>query len=134
MKLIEGSNWKAHFDDQRNLYTAWTSVPGAIKLFEIILCISDHPVRLDGRERLKALKYQCLCGSQGFGRGRKSKSGFSRKFTYFHVVRQKMAYKMAYRIKKMAYRQHSKNEGESAVMLTTYQWIQPSFFVPRNPL
>ena len=35
MRLIEGSSWKAHFDDQRNLYTARTSVPGAIKLFEI---------------------------------------------------------------------------------------------------
>ena len=35
MKLIEGYGWKAHFDDKRNLYTARTSVPGAIKLFEI---------------------------------------------------------------------------------------------------
>ena len=35
MQLIEGSGWKAHFDDERDLYTARTSVPGAIKLFEI---------------------------------------------------------------------------------------------------
>ena len=35
MQLIEGSGWKAHFDEERNLYTAKTSVPGAIKLFEI---------------------------------------------------------------------------------------------------
>lgn len=35
MTLIEGSGWKAHFDEERNLYTARTSVPGAIKLFEI---------------------------------------------------------------------------------------------------
>ena len=35
MALIQGSGWKAHFDEERNLYTARTSVPGAIKLFEI---------------------------------------------------------------------------------------------------
>lgn len=35
MLLIEGSGWKACFDEERNLYTARTSVPGAIKLFEI---------------------------------------------------------------------------------------------------
>lgn len=35
MTLIQGSGWKAHFDEERNLYTARTSVPGAIKLFEI---------------------------------------------------------------------------------------------------
>ena len=35
MELIEGSGWKACFDEERNLYTARTSVPGAIKLFEI---------------------------------------------------------------------------------------------------
>ena len=44
MELIQGSGWKAHFDDKRNLYTARTSVPGAIRLFEItkevlILCV-----------------------------------------------------------------------------------------------
>ena len=41
MRLIEGSSWKAHFDDQRNLYTARTSVPGAIKLFEITKEVFD---------------------------------------------------------------------------------------------
>lgn len=35
MEFIEGSGWKACFDEERNLYTARTSVPGAIKLFEI---------------------------------------------------------------------------------------------------
>ncbi len=35
MRFIEGSGWKACFDEERNLYTARTSVPGAIKLFEI---------------------------------------------------------------------------------------------------
>ncbi len=35
MEFIEGSGWKACFDKDRNLYTARTSVPGAIKLFEI---------------------------------------------------------------------------------------------------
>ena len=35
MTFIEGSGWKACFDEDRNLYTAKTSVPGAIKLFEI---------------------------------------------------------------------------------------------------
>lgn len=35
MLLIEGSGWKAHFDDERDLYTAKTAVPGAVKLFEI---------------------------------------------------------------------------------------------------
>lgn len=33
--LIEGYGWKANFEEERNLYTARTSVPGAIKLFEI---------------------------------------------------------------------------------------------------
>ncbi len=41
MQLIEGSEWKAHFDDERNLYTAKTSVPGAIKLFEITKEVFD---------------------------------------------------------------------------------------------
>ncbi len=76
-----------------------------------LLCLSDHPVRLDEREGVEALKYQCLCGLRGFGRGRKSKVGFSRKFTFFHVVRHKMAYKMAYRIKKMAYKLYCKERG-----------------------
>ena len=35
MQFLEGSDWKACFDEERNLYTAKTSVPGAIKLFEI---------------------------------------------------------------------------------------------------
>ena len=35
MRYIEGSGWKACFDEERDLYTARTSVPGAIKLFEI---------------------------------------------------------------------------------------------------
>lgn len=35
MRFIEGSGWKACFDEERDLYTARTSVPGAIKLFEI---------------------------------------------------------------------------------------------------
>ena len=35
MRFIEGSGWKACFDEKRDLYTARTSVPGAIKLFEI---------------------------------------------------------------------------------------------------
>jgi len=35
MNFIEGSGWKACFDEDRDLYTAKTSVPGAIKLFEI---------------------------------------------------------------------------------------------------
>ena len=41
MQLIEGLGWKAHFDDIRNLYTARTSVPGAIKLFEITKEVFD---------------------------------------------------------------------------------------------
>ena len=41
MQLIEGYGWKAHFDDERNLYTARTSVPGAIKLFEITKEVFD---------------------------------------------------------------------------------------------
>ncbi len=35
MQLINGDGWKAHFDEERDLYTARTGVPGAIKLFEI---------------------------------------------------------------------------------------------------
>ena len=35
MQLIKGDGWKAHFDEERDLYTARTGVPGAIKLFEI---------------------------------------------------------------------------------------------------
>ena len=35
MKFIEGLCWKACFDEERNLYTAKTSVTGATKLFEI---------------------------------------------------------------------------------------------------
>lgn len=35
MQLIKGYGWKACFDEERDLYTAKTSVPGAIKLFEI---------------------------------------------------------------------------------------------------
>ena len=35
MQFIEGSGWKACFDEERSLYTAKTSVPGAFKLFEI---------------------------------------------------------------------------------------------------
>lgn len=35
MELIKGSDWKACFEKKRDLYTAKTSVPGAIKLFEI---------------------------------------------------------------------------------------------------
>ncbi len=35
MELIKGSDWKACFEKERGLYTAKTSVPGAIKLFEI---------------------------------------------------------------------------------------------------
>ena len=35
MTLINGSNWKACFDEERDLYTAKTIVTGAIKLFEI---------------------------------------------------------------------------------------------------
>ena len=41
MELIQGSGWKAHFDDKRNLYTARTSVPGAIRLFEITKEVFD---------------------------------------------------------------------------------------------
>ena len=40
-QMIEGSGWKAHFDDERKLYTARTSVPGAIKLFEITKEVYD---------------------------------------------------------------------------------------------
>ena len=35
MNLIEGSGWKACYDEERDLYTAQTSVPGAFRLFEI---------------------------------------------------------------------------------------------------
>ena len=35
MVFIEGSGWKACFDEEREIYTAKTSVPGATKLFEI---------------------------------------------------------------------------------------------------
>ena len=42
MQLIEGSGWKAHFDDERELYTARTSVPGAIKLYEITKEVFDE--------------------------------------------------------------------------------------------
>ena len=35
MNLIEGSGWKACYDEERELYTAQTSVPGAFRLFEI---------------------------------------------------------------------------------------------------
>ena len=35
MMLIQGSGWKACFDEERDLYTARTSVPGAIYLLEI---------------------------------------------------------------------------------------------------
>ena len=39
--IIEGSGWKACFDEERELYTARTSVPGAIKLFEITEDVYD---------------------------------------------------------------------------------------------
>lgn len=42
MQLIEGSGWKAHFDEERELYTARTSVPGAIKLYEITKEVFDE--------------------------------------------------------------------------------------------
>lgn len=35
MMLVQGSGWKACFDEERDLYTARTSVPGAIYLLEI---------------------------------------------------------------------------------------------------
>ena len=35
MQIIKGSGWKACFDEERDLYTAETNVPGAFKLFEI---------------------------------------------------------------------------------------------------
>ena len=35
MLLIQGSGWKACFDEERDLYTAKTSVPGAVYLLEI---------------------------------------------------------------------------------------------------
>ena len=41
MHFIEGSGWKACFDQDRDLYTARTSVPGAIKLFEITKDVYD---------------------------------------------------------------------------------------------
>ena len=41
MQFIEGSEWKACFDEERDLYTAMTSVPGAIKLFEITKEVYD---------------------------------------------------------------------------------------------
>ena len=41
MQFIEGSEWKAFFDEERDLYTAMTSVPGAIKLFEITKEVYD---------------------------------------------------------------------------------------------
>ena len=40
------------------------------------------------------MKYQCLCGFAGAGEWRKSTGKISRKITYFHVVRHKMAYKL----------------------------------------
>ena len=41
MQFIEGYGWKACFDRERDLYTARTSVPGAIKLFEITKDVYD---------------------------------------------------------------------------------------------
>lgn len=41
MIFTEGSGWKACFDEERELYTAKTSVPGAIKLFEITKEVYD---------------------------------------------------------------------------------------------
>ena len=35
MQFLEGSGWKACFDEDRKLYTAKTSVPGAFNLYEI---------------------------------------------------------------------------------------------------
>lgn len=35
MQFIEGSGWKACFDEERDLYTAKTSYPGAFDLYEI---------------------------------------------------------------------------------------------------
>ena len=58
------------------------------------------------------MKYQCLCGFAGAGEWRKSTGKISRKITYFHVVRHKMAYKMAYRNKKMAYKLYCKERGK----------------------
>ena len=41
MQFIEGSGWKACFDEERELYTAKTSFPGAVKLFEITKEVYD---------------------------------------------------------------------------------------------
>ena len=41
MELIKGSGWRACFDEEKVLYTARTSVPGAIKLFEITKEVFD---------------------------------------------------------------------------------------------
>lgn len=35
MQFIEGSGWKACFDEEKDLYTAKTSYPGAFNLYEI---------------------------------------------------------------------------------------------------
>ena len=35
MQFIEGSGWKACFDEEKDLYTAKTSYPGAFSLYEI---------------------------------------------------------------------------------------------------
>ena len=55
-----------------------------------LLRLSNNSVRLDEREGVEVLKYQCLCGSRGFGEWVKPKGGFSRKITYFHFLHQKM--------------------------------------------
>ncbi len=41
MQFIEGSGWKACFDEERELYTVKASFPGAIYLFEITKEVYD---------------------------------------------------------------------------------------------
>ncbi len=61
MQLINGSGWKAHFDDERNLYTARTSVPGAIYLYEITKEVFDAL----GDESLSDDDKYCLIHDKG---------------------------------------------------------------------
>ena len=59
-----GSGWKACFDKERELYTARTSVPGAIKLFEIPRDVYDtlgkEGIPDDDKYRLIHDKGRCL--------------------------------------------------------------------------
>ena len=61
MLLLEGSGWKACFDEGRKLYTAETSVPGAYNLYEI----DDETFKTLSRKTLSDDEAYCMIHDKG---------------------------------------------------------------------